>query len=81
MTLSSCEMGSAFANPPPRAIGALPGRLEPCWEIYRQETAKEAPLMPRQQFSSLGEHLQVRHGNTYEIKSHVDGAEIVREGL
>lgn len=81
MTLSSCEMGSAFANPPPVRLEPCLASLKPCWEIYRQETAKEAPLMPRQQFSSLGEHLQVRHGNTYEIKSHVDGVEIVREGL
>lgn len=35
---------------------------------------EESFLVSCQQFSSLGEHLQARHGNTYEIKLHVDGA-------
>lgn len=33
----------------------------------------------RQQFNSLGEHLQVRHRNTCEIKLHGNGAAIVLE--
>lgn len=37
--------------------------------------------MSRQQFSSLGEHLHIGHGNTYEIKLHFDGAEIVLSGV
>lgn len=35
---------------------------------------EESFLVSCQRFSSLGEHLQARHGNTYEIKLHVDGA-------
>lgn len=41
---------------------------------------KEASLVSRQHFSSLGEHLQVGHGNRYEIKLHVGGAEIMHNG-